>query len=146
MHHYAVASKLPLELAHGLEEWQRLNVAHRAAYLGYHEIIFPCASQQLHAALYLVGDVRDDLHCLAQEVAMAFLVDHALIHAASGDIVGASGLDVGEALIVAKVEVGLMAIHGHIALAVLIGVQCSWVNVDVGVKLLHRHVESSREE
>ena len=37
-----------------------------------------------------------------------------------------------------EVEVGLMPIIGHVALAVLVGVEGAWVNVDIGVKLLDR--------
>ena len=122
VNHHAVAAKLPLELAHRLKERQRLNVAHRATYLGDYKVILASAAQQLHAALDLVGDVRNDLHSLPQVVATALLVDDALVHSAGCDIVGASGLDVGKALIMAQVQVGLVTIDGNVALAVLIGV------------------------
>ena len=38
--------------------------------------------------LDFVGDVRDDLHGLAQEVATALLLDNILIDATRGDVVG----------------------------------------------------------
>ena len=90
--------------------------------------------------------MRDNLHRLAQIVATALLVDHALIHATSGDVVGTGSLDVGETLIVAQVKVGLMAVDGHIAFAVLIGVERTGIDVDVGVKLLNRDIETTRQQ
>ena len=35
-----------------------------------------------------VGDVRDDLHGLAEEFAAPFFVDNALVDASGGDVVG----------------------------------------------------------
>ena len=122
VHADAAAPQFPSQLADGLDKRQSLDITHSAANLGDDEVILAGSAQQLDVALDLVGDVRDDLHRLAQVVAPALLVDNALIDAARGDVVGASCLDVGEALIVSQVQVGLMAIDGDVALAVLIGV------------------------
>ncbi len=146
VHAYTAVAQLPLELAHGLKKRGRLDVAHCAAYFGDYKVVFSCVGQQFHIAFYLVGDVRDDLHRFAQIVATAFLVDHTLIHSARCDVVGASRLDVGETLVVPQVQVGLVTVDGDIALAVLIGVERAWINVDVGVKLLNCHIEASREK
>ena len=132
----AAPSQLPTQLADGLDERQGLDVAHGAANLGDDKVILTRRTQQFHVTLNLVGDVRDNLDRLAQVVAAALLVDDALVNASRGDVVGARGLDVGEALIVPQVQVRLMAIDGDIALAVLIGVQRARVDVDVRVKLL----------
>ena len=42
-----------------------------------------------------------------------------------------------KALVVAEVKVGLGAIDGHITLAVLVWIQCSRVNIDIGVDFLY---------
>ncbi len=140
----AVLSQLPSELAYCLEEWQRLDVAHHAADLGDDEVKLAGAAELLDGALYLVGDVGHDLHRLAQVVAVALLVDDALVDASGGDVVGAGGLDVGEAFVMAQVEVGLVAVDGHIALPVLVGVERPRVDVDVWVKLLYRYAVTTR--
>ena len=132
----AAPSQFPSQLTYSLDKWQGLDVADGAANLGDDEVIFAGGAQQLDVTLDFVGDVGNDLDGLAQVVAAALLVDDALIDAARGDVVGTGGLDVGEALVVPQVEVGFMAIDGDVALAVLIGVERTGVDVDVGVELL----------
>jgi len=96
-------------------------------------------AQCLDGPLDFVGDVRYDLHRLAQIIAPALLVDYGAVNAAGGDIVGAGCVDVGESLVVSQVEVCLVTVHGHIALTVLVGVEGARVDVDVRVKLLYCH-------
>jgi hypothetical protein len=52
-----------------------LDVADGAADLDQRDVDAPCAATD--AALDLVGDVRDDLHRLAEVVAATLLADHA---------------------------------------------------------------------
>ena len=49
----------------------------------------------------------------------------------------ASGLDVCKALVMTKVEVRFHTVCRHVALAVFVGIECTWVDVDVGVELLN---------
>ena len=142
----AAPAQFPSQLTYGLDKGEGLDVAHRATYLGDNEVIFAGGAQQLHVALDFVGDVRDDLNGLAQVIAAAFLVDDALINPSGRDIVGTGGLDVGEALIVAQVQVGLVPIDGDIALAVLVGVECAGIDVDIGVELLAGDAVAAREQ
>ena len=142
----AVLSKLPAKLAHCLEEWKRLDVAHGSSNLSDNEVVFAGVTEELHIALDFVGDVRDNLHRLAQIVATALLVDNALVDASGGDIVGTRGVNVGEALVVSEVEVSLVSVGGYIAFAMFIGVKRSRVDVDVGVKLLNRHFIPARKQ
>ena len=67
-----VAADVVAELADGLEERDDLDVADRAADLDDHDVDL-LGGQAADALLDLVGDVRDDLHGLAQVVAAAFL-------------------------------------------------------------------------
>ena len=90
----------------------------------------------MHAALDLVGDVRDDLHRAAQVVAAALLGDDGVVDAAGGDVAVALHELVDEALVVAQVQVGLGAVLGDEDLAVLEGAHGAGVDVDVGVELL----------
>jgi hypothetical protein len=82
-----VAAELDAELADGLEERQRLDVADGAADLDHADV--RVAGAELDAALDLVGDVRDDLHRGAEVVAAALLGDHALVDAAGREVAAA---------------------------------------------------------
>ena len=83
----------------------------------------------LHGGLDLVGDVRNDLDGLAQIVAAALLGDDLLVDAAGGQIVVAGQPGVGEALVVAEVEIGFGAVVGDENLAVLEGRHGSRIDV-----------------
>ena len=94
--------------------------------------------------LDLVGDVRDDLHGLAQILAAALLVEHVPVHLAGGEVGVLVQILVDEALIVAEVEIGLRAVLGDVDLAVLIGAHGAGVHVDVGVELLSGDLQAAR--
>ena len=96
--------------------------------------------------LDLVGDVRDDLDGRAEVVAAPLAPDHRVVDPAGGDVRGARRVRVGEALVVAEVEVGLGAVLGHEHLAVLVRRHRARVDVDVRVELLHLHVEPARAQ
>ena len=101
---------------------------------------------QAHAALDLVGDVRDDLHGVAEVLAAALAGDHLRVDLARRDVRGLAELDVEEALVVADVEVGLRAVVGHEDLAVLERVHRARVDVEIRVELLHDHAQSASGE
>ena len=111
------AAQLLAHLADGFEEGQRLDVADRAADLDDGDIAV--RRHLAHGVLDLVGDVGDDLDGLAEVVAAALLGDDLLVDAAGGEVVVAGELGVGEALVVAQIEVGLRAVVGDEDLAVL---------------------------
>ena len=140
VHHEGVAPQLPFELADALEVGQGLYVAHGASYLGDDEVELIFVAQHLDVALDFVRDVRYDLDGLAQVISAALLVDDAFVDASGGEVIGLGRLDAQEAFVVSQVEVGLVAVHGDVALAVLIGVQRARVDVDVRVELLDGYV------
>ena len=71
---------------------------------------------------------------------MALFIDHALIDTSRGDVVLPGGTDIEKALIVSQVQIRLMAIFRHIALAMLVRVERTWVNVYIRIKLLYRNL------
>ena len=101
---------------------------------------------QAHAALDLVGDVRDDLHGVAEVLAAALARDDLRVDLAGRDVRRLAQLDVEEALVVADVEVGLGAVVGHEDLAVLERVHRARVDVQVRVELLHDDAQSAGGE
>ena len=78
---------LQAHLAHRFEERQALDVAHRAADLDDRDVEM-VGGTALDELLDLVGDMRDHLHRLAQVVAAALLLEHALVDLAGGEVVG----------------------------------------------------------
>ena len=96
--------------------------------------------------LDLVGDVRDDLHRRAEVVAAALALDHRVVDPAGGDVRRARRVDVGEALVVPEVEVGLGAVLGDEHLAVLVGRHRAGVDVDVRIELLKADAQPACDE
>ena len=99
-----------------------------------------------HDVLNLVGDMRDDLNRVAQVFAAALLGDHRGIHLAGRRISGARQIHVEEALVVADIQISLRAVLRHEHLAMLEGVHRAGIDVDVGIELLHDHMQSPRSK
>ena len=137
------AADVVLELADGLEEGQRLDVAHGPADLDDHDIRFRklVFGDPEYALLDLVGDVGNDLDGPPKVIATPFLGDHARVDATGGDVARLGERDVDEALVMAEVEVGLSSIVGDEDLAVLIWRHGAGIDVQVRVELLHPDVK-----
>lgn len=138
-----VAADLVADLADGLQERQRLDVADGAADLGDDDVDV-VGRHAADAVLDLVGDVRDDLHRVTEVLAAALLGDDRVVDLAGGDVGRAVQVDVEEALVVADVQVGLGAVVGDEHLAVLERVHRAGVDVQVRVELLHRDPKTAR--
>ncbi len=96
-----------------------------------------------HAALDLVGDVRDDLHRVAEVLAAALARDHLRVDLAGGDVRGLGQVDVEEPLVVADVEVGLGAVVRDEDLTVLERVHRAGIDVQIRVELLHHDAQTA---
>ena len=141
------AAELVADLARRLDERLRLDVADRAADLGDDDVgLRVLVGLQAHAALDLVGDVRDDLHGVAEVLAAALARDDLRVDLARRDVRRLAQVDVEEALVVPDVEVGLGAVVGHEDLAVLERVHRPRIDVQVGVELLHHDAQTARRE
>ena len=138
-----VAADVVADLAGGLEERQRLDVADGAADLGDHHVDVG-AGHRADPVLDLVGDVRDHLDGVAEVVAAALLGDDLGVDLAGGDVRDAGEVGVEEALVVPDVQVGLGAVVGDEHLAVLERVHRARVDVEVRVELLHRDPQPAR--
>ena len=129
-------TQFPSQLSDGFEKGLTFDVADGAAYLCDNEVERTFGGIEQDATLDFVGDVWHDLDGLAEIVATTFALDDAEVDAPCGDTIVACGFDAGETFVVSQVEIGLHAIGGDIAFAVLVGVECAGVDVDVGVELL----------
>ena len=146
---HVLAAELVAHLAGRLDERLGLDVADRAADLGDDHVGRRRPSRarlQAHPALDLVGDVRDDLHGVAEVLAAALLGDDLRVDLAGRDVGRLVEVDVEEALVVADVEVGLGAVVGDEDLAVLERVHRARVDVQVRVELLHDDAQTARRQ
>ena len=124
------------------QEREALDVSDGAADLGDEHVDLSELGQPVHAALDLVGDVRDDLHGAAEVVPTALFGDDAVVDAARGDVGVPLDELVEKALVVTQVEVGLGAVFGDEDLAVLERAHRAGIDVDVRVELLTRDLEA----
>ncbi len=134
------------ELTDRLEERQRLDVTDGAPNLGDDDVDVARLGDQRHALLDLVGDVRNNLHCAPEVVPTTLAPDDRVVDPAGGHVRSAARVRVGEALVMAQVEIGLGAVLGDEHLTVLIRRHRARVDVDVGVELLHRHRQPARDQ
>src|SRR5699024_7944939 len=94
----------------------------------------------------LVGDVRDDLHRVAEVLASPFLGDHGGVDLSGGHVGRAGQVAIQEALVVPDVEVGLGTVLGDEDLTVLERVHRPRVHVEVRVELLHRDLQTAGDQ
>ena len=88
--------------------------------------------------------MRNNLDGFAEISAFALLGDDCVVDFTRRDIVGFRSVNSKEALIMSEVKICFSTILSYITLSVLIGIECSRVDVDVGVKFLDGNSEASR--
>ena len=84
--------------------------------------------------------MRYYLDGLAMVFATTLAVDNTLVDASSSDVVGLGHVHSEETLVVSEVEVGFVSVNCHVALAVLVGIKCSGINIDIRVELLDSYI------
>src|SRR5271155_2824359 len=136
--------QLKAHLPDRFEEWQRFDVADRASDFDDHDI--GGVRDFAEGGFDFIGDVRNYLHGLAEIIAAAFLGENGFVDPAGGPIVIASQLRIGEALVVAQIEIGFRAVIGHENFAVLIRAHRAGINVQVGIALLEGNFEAAAFE
>ena len=87
-----------------------------------------------------------DLNGRTEILAAALFVEHVPVYFTGGEIRVFVKILVDKTLVVAEVEIGLRAVFRDINFAVLIGTHGTRINVDIGVELLRRNLESARFE
>ena len=141
--HVARAGLL-LELACRLDERQSLDVADGAPDLRDDDVGTGLLGRAADPLLDGLGHVRDDLHGAAEEIAAPLAGDERLVDGALGEVALAGEVLVDEALVVAEIQIALVAVFGDEHLAVLEGAHGARVNVQVRIHLLHGHFVAAR--
>ena len=142
-----VGPHLQAHLAHGLQERQRLDVAHGTADFNdgnIHRVRGSPAGAPFDEILDFIGDVRNHLHRFAQVVATALFLQHAFVDLAGGEIVGLLHAGFHKALVVAQIKIGFCAVIGDENLAMLKRRHRARIHVKVGIELDQSDLEASR--
>ena len=124
------------QLPHRFNIGQGLNIPHGPSYFSDDDIISTVLIQQLHPVFNLVGNMGNNLYGFAQKHPLAFLFYNTLIHPACRYIIGLGRGRIEKTLVMPQVQIGLGTVFGHIAFSMLIGVECTGIYVEVGVKFL----------
>ena len=93
-----------------------------------------------------VGDMRNDLHRAAEIIAAPFLLDHALVNLAGGEIIAPAHPCADEALIMAQVKVGFRSVFSNKYLAVLKWTHGAGIHVDIGIQLKRGNLDAASFE
>ena len=139
MYAYGVATQLIAQLSDGLHKWGTLNVADGAAHLGNDKVEALIQTLAQHAVLNLVGNVWYYLDGFTQVVAATLTVNHCFVNASCCYAVVSCCVYACKSLVVSQVKVGFKTVGCYVALAVLVGVQRTWVDVNVRVEFLYSH-------
>src|SRR5580704_4112065 len=132
------------ELADRLKKGEAFDIADGASDLDEDEIGALVAAE--HESLDRIGDVWNDLDGRAKVIAAAFLCDDLLIDPAGRDIVFPYRGPAGEALAMAKIEIGFRAVLGDEDLAVLVGAHRPRIDIQIRVKLAQPDAITARLE
>src|SRR6185369_14595207 len=128
-----LAADIVPELPDRFDEGKAFDVADRSPDLADHEVAVADLGES--ELLDRVGDVGNDLDGRSQIVAAPLLRDDVAVDSSGGDVVGLLRGNAGEPLIVAKVEIGLGPVVGHIDFAMLIWAHRPRIDVQIGIEL-----------
>jgi hypothetical protein len=131
-------------LANGFEEREGFDVTDGAADFDDDDI--DTFRDAFDAALNFVSNVGNDLDGFAEVVAAALFGKYGFVDAAGGPVIVASKLGVGEAFVVAKVEVSLRTVFGNENFAVLVGAHGARIDIQVRVAFLNGDLETATFE
>ncbi len=137
MDHDAVAAHLPSHLTHGFDIRQRLDIAHCSADFGDYKIIVTLVAQQFHTIFNFVGNMRNHLNGVSQIVTPSFLIDHRLVNPACGYIVLLRCGHIRKPFVVSQVEIGFGPVFGNKTFTMLVGIERTRVDIDVGIEFLN---------
>src|SRR5579864_5026816 len=136
-----VGTEFETHLANRFHEWERFDVSDRAADFDDYDVHI--IGNFAKRGFDFVGDVGNHLNSLAEVIAAALFGQNGFVDAARGPIVIARQLGIREALVVAKIEIGLGAIVGDVHFTVLIGRHRARIYVEIGIALLKSDIEAA---
>jgi hypothetical protein len=136
------ATFLDAHLANSLQKRQRFDIAHGTA--DFDDRHIGAFRTTLDVGLDFIGDMRNDLHRLAEVFAAPLLADDVLVHLAGGEIIALAHACADEALVMTQVKVGLGTVIGDEHLSMLEWAHGARIDVDIGIQLEHGDPDAAR--
>ena len=138
-----VTTHLVTDLPNRLEERQRLDISDGAPDLGDDDVHVR-SGHPANPCFDLVRDVRNHLHGVAEVLTAAFLRDDGGVHLTRGDVRRSQQVGIQEAFVVPDIQVCFRTVVGDENLSVLERVHGPGIDVEIGIKLLHRDAQTAR--
>ena len=144
--HHVFGAFVHFHLANRFGERQRFDVADGAADFDNRHVGVVFGGVGTNAIFDFVGDMRDDLHGVAQIIAAPLALDDSAINHARRHIGELAQILINETFVVAQIQIGFGAIFGDENLAVLVRVHGAGVHVEIRVDFLNGDFEAARFE
>ena len=131
------------KLTNRLQKRQPLNVTHRPTNLRDDDVPSHLQRHFINPRLDLIRHMRNHLHRAPLILPRPLLLNHRRIHLPARQIVQPRQIRVREPLIMPQIQIRLRPVIQHINLPVLIRVHRARIDVQIGIKLLHDHLEAA---
>jgi len=122
------------ELADGFQKGKAFDITDRAA--DFHDGDIKTGRRLPDIILYFVGNVRNNLHSLAQIIAASFFGNDGIINLSGGEIVSLSHAGGTESFIMSQVEIRFRAVVGHENFTMLKRTHCAGIDINVRIQFL----------
>ena len=136
-------SHIMLELPDCLQKRLALNITCRSSHLNDSDSLFIRCLSSVEASLYLIGDMRNHLHCPAAVISVAFLMQNRPVYLTRCHIGVLIQTFIYKPFIMSQVQIRFCPIICYENLPMLDRIHSTGVHIDVGVKFLHGHLISS---
>ena len=136
-------SNLMLELSYCLQEWLALDITNSTANFDNGNLYIVRRVITVKSALDFISNMWNYLNCTSTKISTTFFLKYCPVNFTSSNIRILVKAFVNESLIVSKVKFCLCTIISYENFSVLNWIHCSWVNINVWVKLLHCNLETT---
>ncbi len=130
-----LGSNISPELTDCLQKRQTLDVSDRAPDLCNNNVHI--VRQIKYLLLDFIGDMGNYLNGPAKIITSPFPCNHGIIDLSRGEVIPLPHDSMGIAFVVPKIEIRFSAVISDKHLAVLEGIHCSWIDVDVRIEFKH---------
>ena len=134
-------SNFMLELSYCLKERLAFNITNSSTYFNNSNLHIVRRVITIESALDFVSNVWNNLNCSSAKISTAFFLKNCPVYFTSCHIRILIKAFVNESFIVSKVKICLCSIISYKYFTMLYWVHCSWININVWVKLLHCNFE-----
>ena len=85
----------------------------------------------------------NNLNGLSEKSTFPFFINNRLVNSAGSNIIGLCSENIQKTFVVPQIQVGFCTIFRNVTLPMLIGVEGTWIYIDIGIKFLNGHLETT---